>query len=173
METMQAVFGRKSYRGGFTGAPVPREDLREIMEAGLAAPSGHNLQTTQLIGVDDPELLRRLADCFPHSGMTTVGAMVVVLAKKIQCEDGAFYHVEDFAAATENMLLAIHDKGYASVWLQGVVRGEPAARMAAILGVPREVEVVVCLPIGIPAGPFREAPKAPFEDRAWFNGYQV
>ena len=102
---------------------MPREDLREIMEAGLAAPSGHNLQTTQLIGVDDPELLKRLADCFPHSGMTTAGAMVVVLAKKIQCVDGAFYHVEDFAAATENMLLAIHDKGYASVWLQGVIRG--------------------------------------------------
>ena len=51
---------RTSYRGRYEPEPVPREDLRKIMEAGLAAPSGCNKQTVSLIAVDDPALLARL-----------------------------------------------------------------------------------------------------------------
>ena len=54
MDTMNAIRSRKSFRGPFTDAPVSREDLTELLEAGYSAPSGCNLQTTKLIGVDDP-----------------------------------------------------------------------------------------------------------------------
>lgn len=40
---------------------VPREDLVRIMEAGLAASSGCNKQTTYLVAIDDPDVLERLA----------------------------------------------------------------------------------------------------------------
>ena len=42
MELMEAIRARKSYRNEFYNTPVPRSDLREILEAGLAAPSGCN-----------------------------------------------------------------------------------------------------------------------------------
>ena len=48
MELMEAIRARKSYRNQFEDTPVPRNDLREILEAGVAAPSGCNMQTTQL-----------------------------------------------------------------------------------------------------------------------------
>ena len=172
MDTMQAIFGRRSYRSGFSDAPVPRADLREIMEAGLAAPSGHNLQTTQLIGVDDPALLKALGETWPHSGMTTAKAIVFVLARHEPSDIGACYDTEDFAAAAENMLLAIHAKGYASVWLQEVIQGAPVLAMKRILGVPDELALALCLPIGVPVKPLKNVPKQPFEDRAWFNGYR-
>lgn len=60
MNTLDAIRIRRSYRGRYQDAPVPREDLVAIMEAGLRAPSGCNKQTTSLIAVDDPEILRAL-----------------------------------------------------------------------------------------------------------------
>lgn len=56
MNVFEAINSRRSYRGKFKDTPVPREDLVKIMEAGLAAPSGCNKQTTSLIAVDDPEM---------------------------------------------------------------------------------------------------------------------
>ena len=60
METMKNILTRRSYRGKYLPDSVPREHLKMILEAGLAAPSGCNKQTTSLIAVDDPELLARL-----------------------------------------------------------------------------------------------------------------
>ena len=49
MPTLTTILTRTSYRGKYTPTPVPREHLRQLLEAGLAAPSGCNKQTTSLI----------------------------------------------------------------------------------------------------------------------------
>lgn len=49
MTALEVINNRHSYRGKYESIPVPREDLIKIMEAGLAAPSGCNKQTTSLI----------------------------------------------------------------------------------------------------------------------------
>lgn len=54
------ILNRHSYRGTYLPTPVPRQHLKTILEAGLAAPSGCNKQTTSLIAVDDPVLLEQL-----------------------------------------------------------------------------------------------------------------
>ncbi|RMG04478.1 MAG: nitroreductase, partial [Planctomycetota bacterium] len=59
MDVFEAIRRRHSYRGPFTDAPVPREDLRKIVEAGIRAPSGKNEQTTSFVIVDDPALLEQ------------------------------------------------------------------------------------------------------------------
>lgn len=60
MDTMKTILARRSYRGKYMVVPVPRDHLKMILEAGLAAPSGCNKQTTSLIAVDDPALLAQL-----------------------------------------------------------------------------------------------------------------
>ncbi|MBO7348634.1 MAG: nitroreductase family protein, partial [Spirochaetales bacterium] len=55
-DLIELILKRHSYRGKYKPTPVPKEDLKLIMEAGLAAPSGCNKQTTSLIAVDDPEV---------------------------------------------------------------------------------------------------------------------
>ena len=60
MRAIDAINNRHSYRGKFKSTSVPREDLITIMQAGLNAPSGCNKQTTSLIAVDDPELMKKL-----------------------------------------------------------------------------------------------------------------
>ena len=58
MNTLEAIQNRRSYRGRYADTAVPREDLRRILKAGLAAPSGCNKQTASLIAVDDPILMK-------------------------------------------------------------------------------------------------------------------
>ena len=107
MEIMQTILARKSYRGAYLSEPVPREDLKTIMEAGLAVPSGCNKQTTSLIAVDDPALLRRLHAVITPSFAETAPAMICVLTERIIAYRDRCFATQDYAAAIENMLLAI------------------------------------------------------------------
>ena len=82
------------------------------------------------------------------------------------------FAAEDCAASVENMLLAITALGYASVWLDGVLRCEnKAARIGQLLGVPAGRTVRILLPLGVAAEPGVQKEKLPFDQRAWFNRY--
>ena len=176
MDVSQAVQSRSSYRGRYLPAAVPREDLTRILEAGLAAPSGCNKQTTSIIAVDDPAVLARLNVLIqPPVGQTdTAPAMICVLTRRINAYRDRCYAVQDYAAAIENMLLAIVELGYQSCWIEGHVTDADhlGQKMADVLGVPEEYELVCYLPVGVAAEEARcTAKKQPFESRAWFNTF--
>ena len=173
MYTFEAIHNRHSYRGTFLPTPVPREHLIAIMEAGLAAPSGCNKQTTSLIAVDDPELLASLRQVMDPPLAETAPAIICVLTQRIKAYDDKCFAVQDYAAATQNMLLAIVDLGYQSCWYEGYLTDEDRIgdRMARILGVPDGYELICFLPVGIPKDPLSGPPKKDFDQRAWFNGF--
>lgn len=173
METLEAISGRFSYRGTYQAASVPREHLKKILQAGLDAPSGCNKQTTSVIAVDDPEILARLNAVIDPPMAETAPAMICVLTRKIIAYRDRTFYIQDYGAAIENMLLAIHSLGYASCWIEGHITDTDRIcdKMAAILGVPEEYELVAYLPVGIPADPYQRARKKPFAERAWFNGF--
>lgn len=171
MEALKAIKERKSYRGKFKPDKVPREELRELVEAGFLAPSGCNAQSTKFIAVDDPELVKKLADIYGVAWAVTAPAAIVLLTKFTMTPSGASYHVQDYSAATENILLAVTAKGYATTWLEGQIRGEKSKQMSDLLGVPEDLQVAVYLPIGIPDGTVTPVKKIAFEERAWFNAY--
>lgn len=175
METLCSIFNRHSYRGDYLPFPVPREDLKQIMEAGLAAPSGCNKQTTSLIAVDDPEMLKELHSVIQPPVAETAPAMICVLTKRIIAYRDRCYATQDYAAAIENMLLAIVALGYQSCWYEGHITDEDriGAKMARILGVPDDYELVCLLPVGVAAEKVRLPNKKGFEERACFNGFSL
>ena len=78
------------------------------MEAGIKAPSGHNLQTTSFIVVTDPQLRQHLASILPTKATKTAPAFIVALSEaKPSPGSNLCFAVEDYAAAVENILLAI------------------------------------------------------------------
>ena len=174
MDTFEAISDRYSYRGKYLDAPVPRDHLKKILEAGLAAPSGCNKQTTSLIAVDDQAVLEKLHCVIDPPLGQTAPAMVCVLTKKIIAYRDRMFYVQDYSAAIQNLLLAIHALGYASCWVEGHVTDVDRIgdKMAAILGVPEDYELVAYLPVGIPAEKAKRVRKKSFEERAWFNGFK-
>ena len=173
MEMFDALMKRHSYRGRYKSTPVPRVDMIRIMEAGLAAPSGCNKQTTSLIAVDDPVVLEKLHQVNQPPVGETAPAMICVLTRRIIAYRDRCYSVQDYAAAIENMLLAIVALGYQSCWYEGHVTDVDRIgdQMARILNVPEDYELVCILPIGVAEEEVNPPKKKAFEERAWFNTF--
>lgn len=172
MDVFEAIGKRHSYRGGFTDQRVPRDHLTRIVQAGIQAPSGCNAQTTSFVIVDDPDLLACIADLVDRPVVREARAMIVCVAEhRVVYQDKSFA-VEDCSAAVENMLLAITALGYATVWLDGVLRSEgKAEKIGNLLGVPKGREVRVLLPLGVPKESGQQRERLPFAARAGFNQY--
>ena len=61
MEFFDVIKRRGSYRGEFVKSSISPEDLKIILDAGICAPSGYNLQTTTFYAVTDGEIRKKLA----------------------------------------------------------------------------------------------------------------
>jgi nitroreductase len=73
----QAIAGRRA-TPSFDGRPIPAGDLRKILEAGLAAPSGYNLQPWRFIVVQSPEQKKRLRAASYNQAKVEEASAVVV-----------------------------------------------------------------------------------------------
>ncbi len=173
MNVLEAIRCRHSYRGKYKDIPVPREDLRKIMQAGLDAPSGCNKQTASLIAVDDPEILAMLHRVIDPPVGETAPAAICVLTQRINAYRDKCFAVEDYSAAIQNMLLAIVELGYQSCWYEGHITDDDRIcdKMAKILCVPDNYELVCFLPVGIAESNSITPEKKAFEERAWFNSF--
>ncbi|MBQ3111666.1 MAG: nitroreductase family protein [Firmicutes bacterium] len=169
----QIIADRCSYRGAYLDTPIPREHLRAIMQAGLDAPSGCNMQTTSLIAVDDAEKIAAIRACFTRPIAAGAPAFICVLAQEMPSFKGKSYHVQDYSAAIENMLLMIRALGYDSCWYEGYMTDADAVgeKIAALLDVPPTHQLVCLLPVGIAAEERKRVRKKDFAERAWFNGF--
>lgn len=73
----QAIRERRS-TPSFTGEPIPASDLRQILDAGLQAPSGYNLQPWRFVVVQSPEQRRRLrAASYNQAKVEEASAIIV------------------------------------------------------------------------------------------------
>ena len=172
VDVFDAIAHRYSYRGSFTDRAVPREDLRKIVQAGLQAPSGCNEQTTSFVIVDDPKMLAEIAAIVNTPVCYTAQAMILCVTDSGSMFKRISYHLEDCAAAVQNILLAVTALGYATVWLDGVLRfGNVAGRLNSLLDIPSRKTVQVVLPLGVPVAHGMRVGKLPFDKRAWFNRY--
>jgi nitroreductase len=62
----------------FDGEPIPPSDLRQILEAGLHAPSGYNMQPWRFIVVQNPEQRRRLRAASYNQAKVEEASAVIV-----------------------------------------------------------------------------------------------
>ena len=175
MDIHECIQNRYSYRGAYEKAPVPREDLEKIMKAGLAAPSGCNKQTTSIVGLDDRKILDSITEIIKKNGFggKDAPAGICVLTSRIPGYADVYFNIQDYAAAIENMLLAITALGYASCWIEGQVTEsvETQKQIAKLLNLPKEYAVVAFLPVGIPEKEGKRPGYKKFSERAWYNIY--
>ena len=170
-DTLNTIGSRHSYRGSFFSEPVPRKDLEAIAKAGMSAPSGCNKQTTELIIIDDPDVLNNVKSLIDPPVAQSAPAMIIVLSRKINAYRDKCYAVQDYSAAIENMLLAIVELGYQSCWYEGHITDEDRIcdKIASLLGVPDELDVVCILPVGKAVDDVKVPLKKPFSERVSFN----
>ncbi len=174
METLSAIKTRRSIRK-YADQPVEPEKLQAVLEAVQQAPSWSNQQCWHLVVVTDQETREQISELsFVESFFATYGyktnpaqkaltqAPVVIVACAVPSRSGALnyqpYYLTDMGIAAQNLMLAAHDLGLASVFV-GVFDEE---KLKTLLGIPAEIRVVGLFPLGYAAveakgGPARKA----------------
>jgi nitroreductase len=164
-EVMKAIQERRSVRN-YEDKDVPEELLNQVLEAVKWAPSWANTQCWEVVVVRDPAVKERLQATLAK-GNPAAKAIVnapVILAMCGKLQSSGYYKNEvttkfgdwflfDLGIATQNLCLAAHDAGLATV-IVGLLDHDKAAQ---VLGVPHGYELVVLVPLGYPS----KVPSAP------------
>jgi nitroreductase len=142
MEALEAIRKRRSVRS-YTGAPIPKEDLETIVDAGRLAATGSNKQPWEFIVVTERGMIDQLK--VASAWMDKAGAIIAVVM-----DPASRWWLEDGAAAVENMLIAATALGYGSCWLEGYTLPREE-EFKALLGIPKAKRLLTLVPIGVPA----------------------
>ena len=153
MNLTEILLRRRSVRK-YSGAPIPEETLREILMAGLLAPTSRNLKPCSFTVVRDKTLLDALSRAKAAGGtfLKDADAAVAVSADA----ETADTWTEDCSIALTCMHLAAADAGVGSCWVQIRLRkdrdgGDAEDTVRRILGLGENVRTVGILSLGMPA----------------------
>jgi nitroreductase len=145
--TLDVIKARRSIRE-FASHPVSDEQMQALLEAAMAAPSASNRRPWEFVVVRDVTLRQALSEIHPWSSMTAHSPVVVAVCG----QPGTSRHwVEDCAAATANLLLAVTALGLGAVWVALYPEAERQTKVRQILRIPDSVEPFCLVPIGYPA----------------------
>ena len=162
MELFEAIEKRASVRQ-LVPAEIGEDDILKILDAARRAPSGMNVQPLEYVAIRDKDTIRKL-----EKVQSFIGQASVVIA--VVADQSSRFWLEDAAAATENMLLAITALGYASCWVEGtLIRQEQWAK--ELLGIPEDRRLIIMLPVGKPADSTAQKEKKPLTDIAYSERY--
>ena len=180
MEFFETAAIRYSYRGEFESSPIPREDLVKICEAGIMAPTAGNRQSQRFYVVTDPAILAKIRAIFnpPESerkqmGVETAPALILLVSKLLQFGErgDSPFELQDYGAAAQNVLLAIADLGYTTVWTDGHTNFSKSFQdnIGSIVDLDEDATVRAVLPIGIPKDKGgKQAPRKSFDELTKF-----
>ncbi|MFW6324813.1 MAG: nitroreductase family protein [Desulfovibrionales bacterium] len=115
MDVFEAIHTRRSVRT-FRREPVSEELIREFLAAAMSAPSAGNQQPWHFIVLKDRDLLEKASRVHPYVKMAVDAPAAILVCGELSREKFPGYWVQDCAAATQNLLLAIHGKGLGGVW---------------------------------------------------------
>jgi nitroreductase len=159
MDLIEAIKGRRSIRK-YKADSVPEEALQVVMEAVRWAPSWANTQCWKMIVVKDSKMKSDVAGALSKNNpalSSIIEAPVLLILCGMKGISG-FYKDQpktekgdwlmfDVGLAMENLCLTAHTLGLGTV----IVGNFDHRRVAEILEVPQNIEVVAMTPLGYPA----------------------
>lgn len=147
---VKAILERRSIRQ-YIDKSVDNNVITELLKAAMSAPSAGNQQPWQFLVINDKNTLNKIPEVHPHSAMIRQVSTAILVCGDLDLEVHKGYWVQDCAAATENLLIAIQAMGLGSVWLGVYPREDRVKGMQALLDLPDNVIPFSLLPVGYPA----------------------
>jgi nitroreductase len=150
----------------YSDEPIREEDIEEILKTGFSAPSAGNRQPWRVVKVTQNRLKERLALAAGGQSFLTRAPIVFVICA-VPRESGeryrerglTLYALQDTAALTQNILLAIHFLGYASCWIGAFDEN----KVIDLLSIPQGIRPVAMVPVAKKKG---DPPPKPLR-RSW------
>ena len=152
-DAFAVIHSRKSVRN-FTGAPVIKNDLDNIIKAGMAAPTAVNMQPWSFIVMTDRKKMDKLAEGLPHAKMLfKAGAAIIICTEADKAyKKSRETAIIDASLAGENILLSIEALGLGGVWTAAFPYEDRMKLVRSVLKIPQEVIPLNVIPVGVPTG---------------------
>ena len=182
---MKTLLSRRSI-SKLTSPHPSREEMEDVYQAALRAPDHAWLRPWKFIEITG-ESRNKLAQAFITSTKKTEemdeekenkiaalphrSPMIIVVIASIKSDKPNVPRLEQIqstAAAAQNILLALHDKGYGAYWRTGKYSSERNDYISSELSLDNNDEVLGYLYVGTPEV---EAPKIPELDNNDFVSY--
>jgi nitroreductase len=169
MNTLEAIRTRRSVRS-FMAKPIPNETIEELLRAAMSAPSAGNEQPWQFLVIDDRKKLDSITGVNPNAKMCKEAQAAILVCGDTTKEKYPGFWVQDCAAATQNILLAAHERGLGSVWTGIYPIPERVQGFRQLLEIPDTIIPFCLVPLGYPA---KESPQVDrFQrDRVHYNSW--
>jgi len=149
MNTMEAILTRRSIRK-YTNKPVPPDLVRELLKAAMYAPSAGNAQPWHFVVLNRRDTLDKLAEIHPHAQMAKQAPLAILVCCDLDLEKHPGNWIADCSAATQNLLLAAHEKGLGGVWCGVYPNEERIAAFRKTFGLPERVVPLSLNVLGYP-----------------------
>jgi len=176
---METIKNRRSIRR-FEDREIPEDLLNNLYTAVQWAPSWANTQCWELVVVKDESIKKQLEECMAPKNPATrvVGNAPVVIAVCAKNNQAGYYNgavstkygdwfMYDLGIATQNLCLAAHDQGLATV-IVGLFDHDKASE---ILKVPDNYSLVTLIPVGFPAKDPSAPKRKPIEEIIHFEKF--
>jgi nitroreductase len=156
MELSKALFGRRSVRS-FDGKPIDKNLLKELLKAGIWAPTAGNIQPWIFVCVTGEENIHKMRTVSP--GMLGNPKAVICVCSDIRKArekagpSGKLLALMDCSMAAQNIMLRAFDLGLGTC----VIRSFNANAIRELLGAPLHIEPELLITIGFA----KHVPKPP------------
>lgn len=147
MNTIDAILTRRSIRK-FKDKKIANEVLEDILKSAMHAPSAYNEQPWQFIIIDDRKLLDEIPNILPNAEMCKTAVLAILVCADLTKEKAENMYVLDCAAATQNIMLAAHDKNIGSVWVGIYFREKRIETCRKFLKLPEHIIPISLVPLG-------------------------
>jgi len=135
----------------FTNQVPEKEMLMKVLEAGRIAPSAVNFQPWYFVVINEKEALENIYSVYHRDWINEAPVVIVVCGdhkKSWKREaDGKDFCDVDVSIAVDHMTLEATNLGMGSCWVCTFDK----QKCVEVLGLPKNIEPIVILPLGYPA----------------------
>jgi len=150
---IKAIRDRKSIRNYVHGAAVSEEQIKELLEAAMLAPSACNSRPWEFIVVQKRDLLDKITKNHPHTQMLSSASCAIVVCADLNLQSGISegFFPQDCSAATQNILLQAAALGLGTCWCGIYPKEDKVRAFHSLFELPPNIVPFCVIAIGTPA----------------------
>ncbi|MCE5209422.1 MAG: nitroreductase family protein [Chloroflexi bacterium] len=170
---LECINKRRSIRK-YTEEPVEYADILMLIESGIMAPSGSNIQPWKFIVVDDPQILKMIISFSPGVNGNPPCLLVLCSDQELANKKGGklgseYLALMDICMAAENIMLAATDNGLGTC----AVKSFESSIVQRILNLPEHIHPELMISIGHSSKDVAAPRRRPLEEVVFHNVWKA
>lgn len=146
---LSAIQKRRSHRA-YLDKPVEDEKLKEVMQAAMCAPSGHNKNPWEFVIVKEDETKESLSRATNYATFSKQAPVIIVLTAREGCTT---MWIEDTSIVAAHIYLEATNQRLGTCWIQIHDMETPDGKdseeyVRSLLGIPDTHKVLCMMPLG-------------------------